>query len=68
MGHHRGFKSFKTAAHRGFKQIAGVAKRGHTFLAEHVKSIGDADTIARKTANTLHNAGEWGPLYWVVTG
>ena len=56
MGVHRGLISFKAAAHRGFKQIAGVSKRGHKFLAGHVKSISDADIIARKAASTLHNA------------
>jgi len=68
MGHHRGFKSFKAAANRGFKQIAGVAKRGHKFLSEHVKSIGDADTIARKTANTLHHAGEYAAMGSTLLG
>jgi len=68
MGHHRGFKSFKAAAHRGFKQIAGVAKRGHKFLSEHVKSLGDADTLARKTANTLHHAGEYAALGSTLLG
>ena len=68
MGHHRGFKSFKTAAHRGFKQIVGVAKRGQKFLAEHVKCIGDADTIARKTAHSLHNAGEYAAMGSTLLG
>ena len=68
MGHHRGFKSFKVAAHRGFKQRAGVAKREHIFLSEHVKSLGDADTLARKTANTLHHAGEYAALGSTLLG
>ena len=52
MGSNRGFKSFKQAASRGFKHVAAAAKRGHKFVSHHIKSLGDADTIARTAANT----------------
>ena len=61
---HRGFKFFKAAAYRGFKQIAGV----DISLAHHIKFIGDADTIARKTASTLHTAGEYAALGSTLLG
>ena len=58
----RGFKSFVDKANRGFKHIASAAKRGHKFVQEHVKSVANADTLARKAANTLHNAGEYAEM------
>ena len=45
MKHHRGFKYFKIAALR-VQKIVGISKNGQKFLAEHVKSVADADTIA----------------------
>ena len=68
MGSNRGFKSFKQAASRGFKHVAAAAKRGHKFVSHHIKSLGDADTIARKAANTLHNVGEYAALGSTLTG
>ena len=68
MGSNRGFKSFKQAASRGFKHVAAAAKRGHKFVSHHIKSLGDADTLARKTANTLHNVGEYAALGSTLTG
>ena len=68
MGSNRGFKSFKQAASRGFKHVAAAAKRGHKFVSHHIKSLGDADTLARKAANTLHNVGEYAALGSTLTG
>ena len=50
MGAHRGHKFIKSIAHRGHKFIKNVAHRGHKFLKDTVKSVGDADTLARKAA------------------
>jgi len=62
MGIGRGFKSFVDKANRGFKQVASAAKRGHKFVQEHVKSVANADAMARKAANTLHSAGEYAEM------
>ena len=40
----------------------------HKFVSHHIKSLGDADTIARKAANTLHNVGEYAALGSTLTG
>ena len=58
----RGFKSFVDKANRGFKQVASAAKRGHKFIKEHVKSVANADALARKAANTLQNASEYATI------
>jgi len=68
MGAHRGFKAFKQAASRGFKHVASAAKRGHKFVSHHIKSLADADTLARKAANTLHTSGEYAALGSTLTG
>ena len=58
----RGFKSVVDKANRGFKHVASAAKRGHKFVQEHIKSMANADAMARKAANTLHNAGEYAEM------
>ena len=68
MGAHRGFKAFKQAASRRFKHVPSAAKRGHKFVSHHIKSLGDADTLARKAADTLHNVGEYAALGSALTG
>ena len=62
MGLSRGFKSFVTSANRGFKHVASAAKRGHKFVQNNVKSLSNADALARKAANTLHGAGEYAEM------
>ena len=68
MGSNRGFKAFKQAASRGFKHVAAAAKSGHKFISHHIKSLGDADTLARKATSILHNAGEYAALGSALTG
>ena len=52
----------------GFKYVAAAAKRGHKILSHHIiKSLGDADTLARKAANILHNSGEYAALGSALT-
>ena len=58
----RGFKSFVTLANRGVKHVASAAKRGHKFVQDNVKSLSNADALARKAANTLHGAGEYAEM------
>ena len=58
MGASRGFKSFVQSANRGFKHVVSAAKRGHKFVKEHVKSVSNADVLARKAVNTLQGASE----------
>ena len=68
MGLSRGFKSFVSSANRGFKYMASAAKRGHKFVQDNVKSIANADALARKAANTMHGAGEYAEMgldWWV---
>ena len=62
MGASRGFKSFVQSVNRGFKHIASAAKRGHKFVKEHVKSVSNADALARKAANTLQGASEYATM------
>ena len=62
MGLSRGFKSFVTSANRGFKHVASAAKQGHKFVQDNVKSLSNADALARKAANTLHGAGEYAEM------
>ena len=62
MGLSRGFKSFVSSANRGFKYVASAAKRGHKFVQDNVKSIANADALARKAANTMHGAGEYAEM------
>ena len=62
MGASRGFKSFVQSANRGFKHVASAAKRGHKFVKEHVKSVSNADVLARKAANTLQGASEYATM------
>ena len=62
MGASRGFKSFVQSANRGFKHVASAAKRGHKFVKEHVKSVANADVLARKAANTLQCASEYATM------
>ena len=68
MGAHRGHKFIKSIAHRGHKFIKNVAHRGHKFLKDTVKSVGDADTLARKAANTLGAVGDYAHLGGALTG
>ena len=52
----RGFKSFVDKANRTFKHVESAAKRGNKVVQEQVKSVANADALARKAANTLRNA------------
>ena len=45
-----------------------AALRGHTFLKDTVKSVGDADTLARKAANTFSAMGDYAQLGGDLTG
>jgi len=67
-GLHRGHKMIKAAAARGWKMGKIAVKRGHKFLKDTVKSVGDADTLARKAANTLTSMGEYAQLGGDLTG
>ena len=62
MGLSRGFKYFVTSANRGFKHIASAAKRGHKFVEEQIKSVSNANVLARKAGNTRHNAGDYAEM------
>ena len=62
MGVSRGFKSFVQSANRGFKTWQVLQKRGHKFVKEHVKSMYNADVLARKAANMLQNASEYATM------
>ena len=62
MGIGRGFKSFVDKANREFKQVAHAAKRGHKFVQERVKSVANADALARNAVNNLPNAGEYAEI------
>ena len=62
MGLSRGFKSFVTSANRGFKHVVSAAKRGHRFVQDNIKSLANADALARKAANTMHGAGEYAEM------
>ena len=68
MGAHRGHKFIRAVAHRGHKFIKNVAHRGHKFLKDTVKSVGDADTLARKAANTIHAVGDYAQLGGALMG
>ena len=52
-GHHRGHKVIKTIAARSLKTGKTAVMRGHKFLKDSVKSMGDADTLARKQQTSL---------------
>ena len=41
---------------------------GHKFLKDTVKSVGDADTLARKAANTFSAMGDYAQLGGDLTG
>ena len=45
-----------------------AVKRGHKFLKDTVKSVGDADTLARKAANTFSAMGDYAQLGGDLTG
>jgi hypothetical protein len=51
---------------RGFKQISGIAARGFKHVGETLRnlprSIANADSLTRKTANTLNTLGEYAHL------
>lgn len=68
MGTQRGHKFIKSVAHRGWKFAGQVAKRGHKFLKDTVKSVGDADTLARKGANTINTVGDYAHLAGSLLG
>ena len=42
--------------------------RGHKFLKDTVNSVGDADTLASKAANTLSAVGVYAQLGGDLTG
>ena len=67
-GHHRGHKMIKAVAARGWKMGKAAIKRGHKFLKDTVKSVGDADTLARKAANTFSAMGDYAQLGGDLTG
>ena len=54
----RGHKIIKAVAAIGWKLGNMVAKSEHKFLKDTVKSVGDADTLARKAANTFSVMGD----------
>ena len=58
----------KTIAARGWKMGKEAVMRGHKFLRDTVKSVGDADTLARKAANTFSAVGDYAQLGGVLTG
>ena len=62
MGLSRGFKSFVTSTNRGFKHVASAAKRGKTLVQDNIKSLSNADVLARKATNTMHGAGEYAEM------
>ena len=63
----QGFKPFMDKANKGFKHVPSDAKRGHKFIQENIKSIVNADALARKAANTLHGAEEYAEMgSWFV--
>ena len=45
-----------------------AVKRGQKFLKDAVKSVGDADTLARKAANTFSAVGGYAQLGGHLTG
>ena len=67
-GQHRGHKLIKTAAARGWKIGKMAVKREHKFLKDTVKSVSDADTLARKAANTFSAMGDYAQLGGDLTG
>ena len=67
-GHHRGHKVIKAIAARGWKMGKKAVMRGHKFLKDTVKSVGDADTLARKAANTFSAVGDYAQLGGYLTG
>jgi len=64
----RGHKMIKAVAARGWKAGKMAAIRGHKFLKDTVKSVGDADTLARKAANTFSAMGDYAQLVGDLTG
>ena len=62
MGANRGFKSFVASVNRGFKHVASAAKRGNKFVQEHIKSLANADLLARKAVNTLYSTSEYADM------
>ena len=58
----------RAVATRGWKLEKMVAKRGHKFLKDTVKSVGDADTLARKAANIFSAMGDYAQLGGDLTG
>ena len=64
----RGDKFIKTVAARGWKAGKMAAIRGHKFIKATVKSVGDADTLARKAANTFSAMGDYARLGGDLTG
>ena len=67
-GHHRRHKMIKAVAARGWKMGKAAIRRGHKFLKDTVKSVGDADTLARKAANTFSTMGDYAQLGGDLTG
>ena len=37
------------------KRVNSAVKRGHKFIQDSMKSVANADALARKAHNTLHN-------------
>ena len=58
----RGFKSFVDKASRGFKHVASAAKRSQIRPRTHQVRGECRCSLARKAANTLHNAGEYAEM------
>jgi hypothetical protein len=68
----RTYKHHGMNPNRGFKQIQGIAARGFKHVGNALRSlpktIANSDTLARKTANTLQNLGEYASLASAATG
>ena len=68
MGLSRGFKSFVASAKRGFKHVPRAAKSGHKFEQDNIKSVSNADVLARKAGDALHNAGGYAKMDFRLVG
>ena len=58
----------KAVAARGWQSVKLLLEEDTSFQKNTVKSVGDADTLARKAANTFSAMGDYSQLSGDLTG